>query len=148
MREERQRGQQRDHRQILKQQDGEALAAVAHGELFFFRQGLQHERSGRHGQSHACHQCRLPGPAQDEGNPAHGQAGGHHLCGTEAKYLPAQDPQARGLQFQPDNKEQQDDAELRDVQHGLNIVDQLQAPWADDHSRAEVSQYRAQSEPT
>ena len=35
----------------------------------------------------------------------------------------AQHPQARGLQFEADDEQQQDDAELGDMQHGLHIVD-------------------------
>ena len=136
-----------NHRQILKQQNRKTLAAVARGELFFFGQRLQHKGGRRHRQSQPGHQRCLPAPAMCEHNEAQRSASEQHLRGTEAKHLFAQHPQARWLQFKTDDEEQQDDAKLRCMQDRFNVVNQFEAPRADQHAGGEVTQDGAKPEP-
>src|SRR4051812_6871950 len=66
---------------------------------------------------------------------------------TQSEYGMAQRPQAGGLEFQPDEEEQQHDAYFREVQRCVRVGNQSQAPWADDRARREIAEHRAELHP-
>jgi len=49
------------------------------------------------------------------------------------------------LEFEPDQEEHQDDAELGEVQRRLDIADELEAPRADQPTGNQVAQHRAEA---
>ena len=63
----------------------------------------------------------------------------------QAKHVAAHDPQARRLQLQADDEQQQHDAELGDLREPADVADQVQAPWADDQARGDVAEDRGQA---
>jgi hypothetical protein len=106
---------------------------VAGIQFFVIRQ--QSEREGRAGecQCKRDHQCRLPGRADQPKQQCQHRCGGRHLCTAGAKDGEPQRPQATRLQLKADDEQQEDDADLGEVQHVSGIADQCQAPRPHQH---------------
>ena len=68
------------------------------------------------------------------------------LRAAQAENGPAQRPQPRGLELEPDQEQEQHHAELRDMQGGLDIADHGKPRRSDQHPRGEIAQHRAQLE--
>jgi hypothetical protein len=118
---QRQQGERRQDRDVLKQQDAEGRAAVLRIELAALGQQLQNQRGGGHRQAEADDERGLPGLAEAEiGGRTDGGGGHQHLGQRPAEDGLAHHPQARGLQFQADDEHQEYDAELRDMLGGVD----------------------------
>ena len=74
-------------------------------------------------------------------------AGDQHLRAAQPEHRLAQHPQARGLQLQADDEQQQHHAQLGEVQDVVDLGDQPQRPRADDHAGGQIAEDRAQLEP-
>jgi hypothetical protein len=137
----------RHHCDVLEQQDAEHRAAVLGVELSPFGQQLQYQRRGGHGQAEADDQRRLPGFTESEfRRESDDQHGAGHLGQPQAEDRPAQHPQSRRLQFEADHEHQEYDAELGDVQRGVDAADEPEAGRSDDHAGSEIAQNRTELE--
>ncbi len=86
-------GNQRDRRNVLKQQNRERHPAVRAVQLFAFRQALQAEGRGRQGKAQAQNGRGVQRLAEgSEGDPADDQAGQQYLRHAYAKHGFAHDP--------------------------------------------------------
>jgi hypothetical protein len=79
------------------------------------------------------YRCQHCGTQQDLGRP-------------QSKDHSAQHPKSRRLQLQPDNKQQENDPQLGEMQYVIGILNQLHAVRADNYSGGEIAQYGAKSE--
>ena len=91
-------------------------------------------------------QRRLPRKPEHPGAGREHDAGDADLRAAQAEDGPAQRPQPRRLELEPDQEQQQHDAELGDVQGRLDIADHGEPPRPDQHARGEIAQHRAQLE--
>ncbi len=86
-------GNQRDRRNVLKQENGERHPAVRAIQLFAFRQALQAEGRGRQGKAKAQNDRRVQRLVEGtEGDPTDDQTGEQHLRHAHAKHGFAHDP--------------------------------------------------------
>jgi hypothetical protein len=81
-----------------------------------------------------------------EGQPREHEAGEDDLREAEPENVVAHRPEAGGLQLQPDQEEQEDDAEFGDAQQFLPVADLVQ-DRADHHAGGEVAEDGAEPEP-
>ena len=90
----------------------------------------------------------LPGEAQRQGASADGRGGDDDLQPAEPDDGPAQRPELRGLEFEADEEQHDDDAEFGEV-HDVRplAADEAQDGGADDHAGDEIAQHRAQPQP-
>ena len=136
-RQQRQQRQHRDHREVLEQQDGERGAAV---------RGRRAARA-RPASAGRSRSTTAPAPkpmtaavaggcAERPGRRAQQRAARSSTCArAQAEHGAAQHPQARRLQLQADDEQQQHDAELGELRDALDVADQAEAPRADRRSR-------------
>jgi hypothetical protein len=94
----------RDHGEILEQQDGKRGAAVTRRQLFLLGEELQHKRRRRQGERETDDDRRRPGQAQPRAGEGDDDGGDGHLGGAETEDRMTHDPQARGLQLEADNE--------------------------------------------
>src|SRR2546430_656737 len=73
--------------------------------------------------------------------------GRHDLHAAEAEDRAPQRPDALRVELQADEKQQEHDAELGELQHGLRVRDEAQAPGPDRHAGDQVAEHRPQAEP-
>ncbi len=130
--------------EILKQQNPERSSPVRTLELRALRQQLQHQR--RRGQSETkTHEQRgRESEAQQPSSQSEQYCAHNHLRRTHAENDAPHDPEARWLQLQADDEEQQDDSELREAHDARNVFDEAEAPRPDHHSGRDISEDRAQ----
>lgn len=145
--EQRKQREQRNDHQVLEQQDGERLAAVAAVQFVALGQRRQHER-GRGKRK------REPGkdgfgPTQPEqlGGTDEQAADAEELQCAQTEHRLPERPQATGLELEADDEQQQHDAQLRGMEQVLRIVHEPCAPGSDQHAGNEIAQHRAESGP-
>jgi hypothetical protein len=68
------------------------------------------------------------------------------LCAAPSENRPAHRPEAPGIEFQSDQKQQQHHAEFGKMQDVFDAADQAQPPGADGDTRHQVAQHRTQAE--
>ena len=120
--EQRREGDERDRGHVLEQQHRERQAAVARLELAGLVEHLQGERRGGQCERKTDEQgCRPGMPDQGSDHAQHQRADGD-LRTAEAKDARAHRPQPQRLQLEPDEKQQQHDAELGELQELLCLV--------------------------
>ena len=145
-REQWQRDQRRDDREILEQQDREGCAAVTCRELVALGQHLQDQRGRRQRQREPDHErCGpgLPEQARDAGERGRGH---RHLGEPGAEHGVAQHPEPRRLQLEADRKQQHHDAELGEMQDAFDVGDDTQTPGTDDRARRQVTEHGTELE--
>ena len=106
--------QERNHREVLGQQDGEAGAAGRAHHAALARQKLHHDRRRRQRKAGADHQGggrRAAQPPSDRGEQHGGQ---HDLQAAQAEYEAPQRQQAAHRQLEADEEQQEDDAQIGD----------------------------------
>ena len=145
---QRDRRQQRDGDEVLEEQDRERHAPVFGGQLLAFGQQLQAHRGGRQGQAHADNQRRLPAIHAQRRDGGDGRGRNKHLQATGAEHLAPHHPQARRAQLQADHEQQHHHAQLGRGQHVVGVGHQRQPVRADRHAGRQVTQDRAQAQPT
>ena len=139
-------GQHRDRGQVLEEQQGEGVAAVSALQLVALPQQLQHQRRGAESQAEARHrrdhgrQAERPGAGREQ------QRGHPDLQAAEAEDRLVHQLEARGLELQADHEQQEDDAHLGELQHGLGIGHQAKGRGADGDPCGEVAQHLAEPE--
>ncbi len=144
-RQQRDQCDQRDRGDVLEQQYGERQAAMGRIELLGFGQTLQAECGGRQRQAQAEHDRRRQRLAETEqGNGADHRAGQQHLCGADAEYRLAHQPQALGRQLKADDEKQQDHAQFGNVRDAFGIADQAQGLRPDGHASEQVTDHGPQ----
>ncbi len=73
-------------------------------------------------------------------------AGDHHLGEAEAEDLAAQRPEPVDLQFEADDEQQEDDAELADRKDLLPFADQTEH-WSHQDAGGEIAEHGAEADP-
>ena len=144
--EQRDRGQQRDRREVLEQQDGEREAAVFGGQLLALGQQLQADRGGRQRQPQADHQRGLPREARAHRQQRQRDPRQQHLQAADPEDRPPHHLQARQRQLQPDHEQQHHHADLAGRQHAVGVAHHRQRMRPEQRARGEVAEHRAQPE--
>ena len=142
---QRQQRQQRDHHQVLEEQDGKGLAPIAAVQFAALGQGRQHEGGGRQRQRQTGEDRLRPAQAEQARGTDQQRTDTEELQPAQADHRLAQRPQARGLQLQADDEEQQHHPELGGVEQVRGIVDHAQAPGPDQHPGGEIAEHRAEA---
>jgi hypothetical protein len=102
----------RDHGQILKQEDGEAGAAGGRIEPLLVRQHLDDHCRGGHRQGQADDGRAHPAIAKQHRRPGEAPAAENHLKSAETEHQPPHHDQPFERQLQPDHEQQQHDSEM------------------------------------
>ena len=149
-REQGREGDERNGGEILEQQHGEAEPAVARLEIAGLLHHLQGE--GRRGQRQreAGEQRRLPGKSNQQADAGEHRSGQQDLRAAEPEYGVAHGPKPLRAQLQADQEQQQDDAELGEVQDLLRLVvgeRPADRVGAEQHADDEVAEHGADAEP-
>ena len=147
-RQQRQRGEQRHHRHVLEQQDGEGALAVVLLKLAALLQDLQRDRGRRHGEC----EPRDHGAAPVEqagviGEGADRERGQRQLRGAEAEDGAAHGDEPAELEFEPDQEQQHHDAELGDRDDAFGRAERRDPVGADDDAGDQVGHDRGEAEP-
>ena len=144
-RDQRQRGEHRQHGKVLEQQDAEGGAAVRRFQLAALGEQLQHQRRGGQREAEADEPGgdRLAARASQAATPSSSRAQ-QHLADAQSEHDAPHHPQARGLQLQADDEQQQHDAELGEIHDAGHILHQAQAPRSDDQPGGDITQDGAQ----
>ena len=145
--EQRQQGEDGDDRDVLEQQHGEARLPGGGLEDAALIEALQHDSGRRHGQDQAGGQCGLPAEAHGQRAAAQRQRGDDNLQPAQPDDGAAQLPQLRGLQFEADEEQHDDNAEFGEV-HDMRalLADEAEQRRADDHARHQIAQHRTEPE--
>ena len=139
--------EQRDHGQVLEQQHRERGLAARRRQQVLLGEGRKTDGGRGHRESHPGDRAdgeRLPERDADAGDRRDGR---HDLHAAEAEDRAPQRPDALRVELQTDEKEQEHDAELGELQYGLRVRDEAQAPRPDRHAGDQVAEHRAQAEP-
>jgi hypothetical protein len=138
---------QRDHGEILEQQHRErGLAARGRQQVLLGERG-EPDRGRGHREAHAGDHADDQGLLEKQRDYGHGGNGEHDLDCAQAEDRAPHRPHALRVELQAEQEQQQHDAEFGELQHRVRIRDQPQAPRPDRHTRDEVAEHRAQSEP-
>ncbi len=113
---------ERDRRNVLKQQDREAETPVAGVEVARLLHDLQGKRCRRKGQRETNEDCRLPSEPKGKSDQGQHEAGYPDLRAAEPEHGVAHRPKPLGAQLEPDHEQQEHDAELGEVQKLLRLV--------------------------
>ena len=115
--------QDRDDREVLRQQHGKAGAADSGGQAFLVRQQFEHDRGGGQRQAGA-EDDRLRGRlAEQQRHTGEQRRGQQHLRSAKAEHQPPHRQQPLKRQFQTDQEQQEDDAELGNAVDVLGVAD-------------------------
>ena len=139
--------EQRDHGQVLEQQHRERGLAARGRQQVLLGEGGQADGGRGHRESHPGDRAdgeRQPERDADAGDRRDGR---HDLHAAEAEDRAPQRPDALRVELQADEKQQEHDAELGELQHGLRVRDEAQAPGPDRHAGDQVAEHRPQAEP-
>ena len=143
-RDQRQCRQNRQNGEVLKQQNAERGSPVSALELRALRQQLEDQRRRGQRETKTDEQRGRKSQAQQPSRQSQQHCAHNHLRRPHAENDAPHDPEARWLQLQADDEEQQHDAELREAHDARNVLHEAEAPRADHHSGGDISQDRAQ----
>ena len=136
---------QHDHRrQVLEQQHPGGGAAVAGVHRAARDQVTDHDGGGGEREGAAGDQRHRRRETQQPHQRRHRQPGEQHLQRAGAEHHTAQGHHFGNREFQPQGKQQKDDAEFRQVQHALGVADPTQTAGAGQHPGAQVGENRRQ----
>ena len=145
---QRQRGEQRNHRHVLEQQDGECALTIVLLKLAALVQDLQSDGGRRHGQRNTRHHGAAPvEQAGVIGEGADRERGQRQLGGAETEDGAAHGDEFAEFEFQPDQEQQQDDAELGDRNDAFRRAERRDPVWTDDDAGDQVGHDRGEAEP-
>jgi hypothetical protein len=119
---QRRHGDERNGSKILKKQDGECKPTMPQGELALLLQELEGEGRGGERQCQACKQRGRGGKAEPHGDDREQEGREDHLRAAQAEDGSAHGPQSLWTQFEADQKQQQDHAELGKVQDRAHLI--------------------------
>ena len=158
------RGQDRDEHQdrndgeILGEQDGKAGAADGRGETLLVRQQFEHDRRRRQRQARAedhRFRGRLAEQQRDAGKQRRGQ---QHLQAAKAEHQPPHRQEAMQRQFETDQEQQEDDAELGNAvdipgvadgepeQRRIFLIESAEPERPEQRAGAEIAEHRTEAE--
>ena len=115
-------------------------------ELLSLRQQLQYERRRRQRQREGSDDRGIRRQTQRERDQREDRCRDQHLREAEPEHRLAHRAQARRLQFQPDDEQQQHHAELGNVHDALGVLDDAQAPGSDGDACREVAEDGAETQ--
>ena len=117
------------------------------GELVALRERLQGEGGRGQGQGEPGDDGGLERQSQRECETGEHKGGQGELPATQTEYRPAHGPEPARLQFEADDKEQEDNAELGEMKDLPLVIHQVKRPGADDQACQHVAEDRAHSGP-
>ncbi len=136
--------EERDDREILKEQRSHHVAAVRGIKLHALGEHLGNDRRRAHGQCAAKRQPRKPAVAEQvQGDHGH-QRRNRNLRQPEAEYRALHCLQLRQAELQTDREHQEDDAELRQIAHVGVVGHPAHRMGSDRDPDREVAQDRRQ----
>ena len=140
--EQRHQHQERHHRQVLEQQDGQRNAPRVGRHLSPLVDQLQ-DHGGRRERQHRADQDRnLDLEAEHPGDGAQRQAAGDELGGAEAENVEPHDLEAGEGEFEPDGEEEKHHPEFRQPLGRLDIGDDAETIGPDQRPGDEIAQHR------
>ena len=146
-RERRDEHQERDHGEVLKEQDGESGAAEARDLLAAFHQELQDERRRAKRERAADYDRRWQVGAEQAGGHADHTRRQHHLQAAKPEHQPAHDLEPRERQLETDGEQQKGDAQLGQQAGQLGFDDQPERVRADQDAGDQIADDRARPQP-
>ena len=154
-RRDRQRGQQRQHREdrdhgdVLREQDREHPLARVGAQPTRLRQALEDDGRRRHRDDQPDGEGGLPATAGRDADGGGQQRRTQNLRAAEAEYGDAHAPQHRRAEFESDQEQHHHDAELGDMQDVLAAIGhELQSERPDGDARQQVAEHGAHPQPT
>ena len=145
--EQRQQRHQRHERHVLEQQHRERVPPGGGGQQLALGQHRQHDRRRGQRQPRPQHRRRRPIDAGQPRQTGEQQRGRQHLADAQAEHRAAEDPKPVRPQFQPDQEQQHDHAEFRDLGDLPDIGDQPQPGRPDHRAGDQVAEDGAEAEP-
>ncbi len=136
------KGEDRNDRNVLRQQDREARLTTARLHEAFFIQGLKHDRRRRQRQYQTNAQRDGPRQTEHQCNTHHGGSSNRHLTAAKAQQLPTHRPKVLGFKFKTHKEQHHHDAELGKVLNGDNIHVQKRKDRGNHNARDQVSKDR------
>jgi hypothetical protein len=117
-------------------------------QLVTLGQELQDQRRRRQGEREACDESGVHRQAQQMCDGREHDCSNGDLRQAKPENRAAQRPQARGLQLEANDEQQQHHAELGEVHHAFDVVDHRQAERTDHQARGQITEDGAQPQPT
>ena len=117
--------QDRDHSDVLEEQDGEGRLSTFARLQPAFGQALQDDRGRGQRECQTDDQRAAPIEAEREGGAHHGRGGEGHLQTTEPEDRSSESPQLAGSEFQSHEEEHDHHPELGDVHGLLGVADEV-----------------------
>ena len=137
---------QRYNGQVLEKQDSKGRSAVTRAEFTLVAEYLQAESSRGECQSETYNQGCTYRNLKGECHQGDDRARGKNLSGAEAEYASPHDPQARRLQLDTDNEQQEDNAKFGEVPYLLHSADETEAPRTNHGTCNQKTQNRTEPE--
>ena len=98
------------------------------------------QRGRRQGEAQADYQRRFPREPERDGGQREQRAGYADLRAAETEYRAAQRPQPRGIEFEPDQEQEEHHADFRELQRRLGGAYDAESPRTDQHAGGEITQ--------
>ena len=98
------------------------------------------------GEAHGADEGRCRRQPDKQSDAGQQRAADQHLGDAEAEDGMAERPQPRRLQFEPDDEEEEDDAELGDVEDRTRLAEEAEAEGPDDDAGDEIADDRAEAD--
>ena len=143
-------GDQGDCGEILEQEARKGDAAVPGGQLALLVEHLDGEGGRRQRERQPDKQTCLERIAECHPDRAQDDRGQEYLRAAESEHRRAERPQPDRLEFQADDEQQQHDAELGDMEHGLDLierVDEAEAPGSDQNASKQIAKDGTDTQP-
>lgn len=131
---------------VLKEEYGESGAAHRGGHQVALGHQLHGNRRRTHRQRQSGGNRGRPGQAEEEQAARQGKRAGQHLQGASTEHRTAHLPEAAQVEFEPDQKQHEHDAEFGKVHDGVDIAHQAQAVRTDRQTGDQIAQYCAEAE--
>ena len=137
-------GQQGHDGQILEQQDADRPLAAGRRQVAALLQHLHDDGCGGHDEAHGSDEGHRRRNPRRHGDAGQGQPRQPDLGRAQTENLLAHPPQALGPHLQADDEQEDDHAELSDVQDDFRLAEQGQAEGTDGDARRQIAEHRAQ----
>ena len=144
--EQRQKGEDRDDRDILEEQDREGALAIGRLHVVALAEHLQRDRGRRKAQREADHDGSMDRHAQRGRAAAEQNRRDAKLSEAEPEDVPSHRPEIRQLELQADDEEKEHDAELRNRRRGFGVPDEPKPGGPDRDAGREVAEHGAEAE--
>jgi hypothetical protein len=146
-RQNRDQRKQRHDGDILQQQDGERTLPIGRGQLTALLQQRTCKGGGGQCEAEPRNDRRRKREAREPCARAQHSAAEKHLSQPQAQYVAFHGPEARGLQFEPDNEQKHHNAELAQREYRFGIVEKSRCGRPDNDASCQIAQHAAKPQP-